>query len=563
MRGAKLSESIVESTRRDHDWEEKREQLHWATWKGGTAAICIDWDPEGGEPVLPADTPEGTPIQGGDTVETVLSVADFVCEPGVRNGERGRWWIKASVLPPEEVQATFGLARKPAADATAGTTPFQRKMLSTHAGGDSETMADLTLVLTYYERPNTLRPEGAIAVVVNGEIVAGGARAWPFPFKDHLNLAICKETPVETKWTGETVLSMARPIQAAFNASWSSIIEHMKQAGNARLFVPQSTIDLIESMTDMPGEYVPYPDGTTKPEWGTPPQMPAWWVDEPRALSEQLDDVMGVHDISRGQAPTNSPDSGYGLSILAEQDTTPVGKLVKASALAWGKIASMGLELFQAEVKGPRTAVVRTPSQPPESTQWTGADMMRQTTAIVPLEAVLPRSKAAQHAMAEKMVEMGLIKTFEQFATIAELPGSSDLINRLSPDVAKARWENHAMAQGRVCVPDSFDEHAVHIDELNTFRKSAKFRMLPEETQAIYAEHAQAHEVMAAEEMGKSQARVAISPALAAAPRADGGVVLPTSELPPGGGVGAGITPLGEPDPNAPAPGEAGPIPQG
>jgi hypothetical protein len=282
-----------------------------------------------------------------------------------------------------------------------------------------------------------------------------------------------------------------------------------------------------------------------------------------------MDDIMGVHDVSRGQAPVNAPDSGYGLSILAEQDTTPVGKLVKGSAIAWGKVASMCLELFQAEVKGPRQAVVRTPSQPPETMGWTGHDLMRQTQATVPLEAVIPRSHAALQAMAEKMVQMGLIKSFEQFATIMELPGTADLVNRLSPDVAKARWENHAMAQGQVCVPDDFDDHAVHLEQLNDFRKSAKYRLLDPEVQQTIAEHAQAHETMAAEEMGKAQARAAISPALAAAPTAHGGVVLPPDALPPGGGTGAGIMPMETPgDGAAPptedgAPVEAGPTPAG
>jgi uncharacterized protein YndB with AHSA1/START domain len=216
---------------------------------------------------------------------------------------------------------------------------------------------------------------------------------------------------------------MARPVQVAFNASWSSIIEHMKLAGNARLIVPQSTIDLIDSLTDIPGEMVPFPDSSEHPEWITPPQMPQWWIEEPEALAAQMDDIMGVHDVSRGQAPVNAPDSGYGLSILAEQDTTPVGKLVKGSAIAWGKVATMCLKLFEVEVVGQRKAVVQTPSQPPETYAWTGKDLARQTTATVPLEAVIPRSAAAMQAMAEKMVQMGLIQSFEQFATVAEGSG--------------------------------------------------------------------------------------------------------------------------------------------
>lgn len=116
IRGAKLAESIVEATRHDHDWEVLREKLHWATWKGGTAALCIDWDPEAGLPVLPAESPEDAPVTGGDTVESVLTVADFVVEPGSKDAERARWWVKAQVLPPGggpgPLQAQEGAGRR-------------------------------------------------------------------------------------------------------------------------------------------------------------------------------------------------------------------------------------------------------------------------------------------------------------------------------------------------------------------------------------------------------------------------------------------------------------------
>ena len=49
--------------------------------------------------------------------------------------------------------------------------------------------------------------------------------------------------------------------------------------------------------------------------------MPAWWQERPVDLREAIDDIMGVHDVSRGEAPSNI-ESGYGLSILVEQDTS-------------------------------------------------------------------------------------------------------------------------------------------------------------------------------------------------------------------------------------------------
>lgn len=531
MEGAKLAESIIEDHRKRHDWESLREKLAWMAWKGGTAGICVDWDPNAGDVIAAA---EGTKYNQGDTVETPLSLAEFVVEPGVRDGERARWWVKCQVLPPENVQAMFEMSKRPEADASNGMSPFQRKLLtSQYAGSTSDQLVDLTLVLTYYERPNHLRPQGAIAVVVGDEVVAGGIRPWPFPFKDRLNLAIIHETPNETKWTGETVCTMARPIQTAFNASWSSIIEHMKMAGNARLILPQSAIDLMDSITDLPGEIVPYPDGTEKPAWLAPTQMPAWWVEEPKALHDQLDDIMGVHDVSRGQAPVNI-DSGYGLSVLAEQDTTPVGKLVKGMAYAFGRVATMALQIMEVQVKDKRQAVVRTPSMPPQTTGWTGADLVGQTQAEVPLESVMPRNHSAMAQLAKELVQMGLIQTFEQFATVSEMPGYRDLINRLDPDVSKARWENHSMAQGGVEIPEQFDDHTVHIKELNDFRKSARYRTLDPETRQIFEDHAKAHETLAAEAAGRMQAMSATDPLMAqAVPDSNGTPALPQPDIRP------------------------------
>jgi hypothetical protein len=529
MEGAKLGESILDDHRKRHQWESLREKLSWMAWKGGTAAIGVDWDPNAGDVIAAS---EGTKINQGDTVETPLSLAEFVVEPGVRDGERARWWVKSQVLPPENVQAMFGLSKLPDADASNGMSPFQRKMLtSQYSGSTSDQLVDLTLVLTYYERPNALRPEGAIAVVVGEEVVAGGVRPWPFPFKEHLNLAIVHETPNETKWSGETVCTMARPIQTALNASWSSIIEHMKNAGNARLILPQSAVDLMDSLTDMPGEIVPYPDGTEKPGWLSPAQMPAWWIEEPKALRDEIDDVMGVHDVSRGQAPTNI-DSGYGLSVLAEQDTTPVGKLVKSTAQAFGRVATMVLQTMEVQVKDQRKAVVRTPSAPPQTTSWTGSDLAGQTMAEVPLESVMPRNHSAMAQLGKELVQMGLIQTFEQFATVSEMPGYKDLINRLDPDVSKARWENHAMAEGNPEIPEKFDDHHIHIHELNNFRKTPRYRALDPDTRQIFEDHAKAHEVLAAEAAGRMQAMSAADPNMAeAVPDSDG--TPPPAPLPP------------------------------
>lgn len=556
VRGAALAESVLVDVHDAHKWEEMREGLAMASWKGGTAAICVDWDPNAGSPITdlsalnfneepveepgehePGEMPgisreEGPePVFEGDTVETLLTIAEMVVEPGVKDAEKARWWIKLQALPPEQVQAQFNLKTKPPADAAAGDTPYSQGSVFENDGIGNQ-KPDLTLVFTYYERPNALCKKGRVIVVVDNKAV-DGPKPWPFPFTDRLNFALAFETPVESRWTGDSVVSMARPMQVLYNLAQSSITEHIKNAGNARMAVPQSAIELLENLSDIPGEMFPYADGMSMPSWLSPPAMPNWWLEQPDRIAMVMDDLLGVHDVSRGVTPSNI-ESGYGLSILTENDNTPVGKMVKSQAICFGKVATMVLELYQDMVTAKRPAIVSAPGQPPESMDWSGQDLEGQTRAIIPIDAILPRSRAAQAQQAEKMLQMGLITSYEEYAAIAELPGSRSMIDRLKPDVAKARRENAQMALDAPCIPADFDDHAAHIAEHNVFRKSVKFERLPAAVQEMIGLHIQAHNVLAAEQMGNAQAGAAISPVLATVPRADGGPSLAAAALPPG-----------------------------
>jgi hypothetical protein len=120
---------------------------------------------------------------------------------------------------------------------------------------------------------------------------------------------------------------------------------------------------------------LPYNDSLpVKPSYLTPPQMPAWWIDMPGRLADQIDDIMGVHDISRGSAPANI-ESGFGLTVLAEKDTTPVTRLSKETSRAFGRLMSMVLAIYEDKTKNSkvtRRSLVRVPGNAPLTVIWNG-----------------------------------------------------------------------------------------------------------------------------------------------------------------------------------------------
>jgi len=397
VRGAYTAQSVLMDCVREKNWEDLREQSAWATWLGGTGVMALDWDSSSGRALGTTET--GRPYGTGDLCATALTVQEVAWEPGTKDAERGTWWIRAQALPPKEVQATYKMKTCPPADASASLTPLGRKA---YASATAETAPNLTLVLTVYIRPNQFKPEGAVATLVADQFV-DGPKPWSFPFKDRLNMVVVRETKVPGQAHGYTTMSTAVPLQCAYNASMSNLVEHMKLTGNARFMYPEGALDGVDELTDLPGEafgYAAIGQGG-KPEWLTPPQMPQWVIEQPAMIANQMDDILGLHDISRGVAPKNI-ESGMGLSILVEQDTTPLGAMTRELARGFERLGTMALRIYEAKVKDTRQARVQVPGQIPEIIQWTGKALSGQTQAVVPIDQVMPNSRAATYAMAKE-----------------------------------------------------------------------------------------------------------------------------------------------------------------
>lgn len=548
IQGARTAAAVLHHTHSEHKWEQLREEQILGAWQGGTGLLAVDWDPQAGTG-LGVNPETGKEFGTGDIVCSALSIAEVATVPGTRDIERARWWIRAVALPPEEVRDRYGLNALPQADVQGAVSPLKFSGENT-----DEVKANLTLVLHYYERPFGKQP-GQVAVMVGDKLI-DGPKPWPFKFKDRLNVVALRDIFVLTRWTGDAILWTAIPQQTGLNLSESSIAEHMKLAANARIAVPAGSIDDLDQFTDEVAEVFEYvPVGGQKPDWMSPPQMPAWWQQEPERLSRDIDDVLGVHDISRGEAPSGV-DSGVALSLLAEQDDTPVGKFARASSEAWGRYASLVLSIYEQKVTGgdQREARIDVPGQPPETRRWSGEAFKGQTTAVVPFDAVSPMSRTAQFSRAKTLWDMKIISDPKQFARLAEMPGADDFTEGLDPDVAKARRENHALSLGEVLIPAPFDHHATHIAEHNRFRKSPRYEELTDDGRLLIDLHVAGHAAIEAEEKAKLVGMIeGGAPALAAGAHADEPDPIDPAAIAPPMPPAGGPAPAGMP----PAPGDA------
>lgn len=518
-RAARLTEAVMTDTAHRQRWEQTlRRPALSAMWEGGTAVVSVDWDAKAGTPL---GVGSNGPMATGDVRCAVSTIAEAFCEPGTTDMESGWWWIRAQALPAQDVQFRYGLDKKPSTDVSASFTPSARNSIT---GQGSDRPVPLVLVLTYYERPNPSEKDGKFCVVVGDDIVEEGP--WPFPFTDHLNCAVMRESFVAHKWMGDTIVYQAISLQNAINANVSSLVEHSKLAGNARLLLPDTMMDLYDDLTDTPGESIPFNLTAGKPEYLSPTAMPGWLVGLADRLDGRLDNLLGVHDISRGNAPANV-ESGVGLSILSENDETPIGFLAKEMGEGFGKVASMCAQLYERNATEGRSARVAHDEGVVAQVRWTGKDLMGQTEIVVPLEAIIPRSREAARARAMEMLKLGAIKTLDEFELIADISPRDRITVQTEPAKAKARRENHHLARGVPILPAAFDPHDLHVHAHNAWRMTESYELLADDERQIIDDHVQAHEMLAAEDAAKKLAQNAVSPALASAAEANEGAPLP------------------------------------
>lgn len=500
LAASRLAEHLLESHRLEQGWESVRRDNLFNVFLGATAAIAVEWDPNCGDQ-LGVDEETGEVIGEGNVVLSPLAITEFTIEPGTKSPRDARWVIIASALPPAQVREKYRMDKEPAADTSLASGPLQRRLWN-ERGFPSN--VELSTVYTYYRRPSHNEPQGRHVVVCGNDVIHDGP--WPFPFK-RLNVQVFRQQQLPKRWTGHTMLTDARPLQVAFNHAVSNLSEHMKLAGNARLAIPDTAGIEEEDLTDTPGEIVRY-DGQAgaPPAYIAPPNLPRWLIDHANRLEAKLDDVMSVHDISRGQAPGDR-NSGLALSVLAEKDETPLGMMAHDQGEGWGELASMVLELWAAKVPERRSARVMTETGIPMVRDWTGRQLRGQTRATVPIDTVLPHSRVALQAWVMAIGEKFPQAMPQNPATLArmmDLPASAMFGEMADADVSQAMNENHLMSVGIIPAlddhdpfPQEYDNHAVHIAEHNRLRKSRAYIYAEANVRRIVDAHIAAHEQLA------------------------------------------------------------------
>lgn len=507
LTAAATGSHVLEARRVDDNWEELRTDALFSTLMSGTSLVVPEWDAEADEVTLEA-----------------FNLAEFSLEPGTRRPRDARWMIVARALPPKQIKAWYDLDFTPKGTHARVSSPLHRR-LSTSRGAHglgSYDHVETATVYKFWQRPDRKGNGGRVVTVVDDQVIE--EIDWPYPF-DELPGHVFRADIIPMQWMGDTPMNSARPVQVAYNAIRSTMLENAKLAGNNRLMIPIGAgLDDFE-WSDEPGQIIPFiPDNGEKPQYLQAPSLPRDFRYETERLDNELDDILYTHATSRGMAPGDR-NSGLALSILAEKDDTPLGTMARDQQQGWSRIGAQVLMLYAEHVSKPRTSRTKGPDNVPVTIEWNGKMLGNQFDVRVPLDTVMPHSRAATQAMLVDL-KQSFPEQFQgldasTFMRLLDLHGVEHLRETMDDDVANAMYENTMMAQGEVMIPEPWHDHTVHMAEHNRERNSVRYRLASDEVKETFRLHMEAHQKMIAEEIAKQQALNAAMPGLGAMPQAD------------------------------------------
>jgi hypothetical protein len=249
--------------------------------------------------------------------------------------------------------------------------------------------------------------------------------------------------------------------------------------------------------------------------------LPSYVLQEIDRLQQDMDDISGQHEISRGQNPSQVT-AATALSFLQEQDESKLYYSIASIEEMVEKIGKHYLKFVIQYWDVPRMVRVTGTDGAFEAAQWKGSELRGNVDIRVESGSALPKSKAAKQAFLMDVFKMGAIEA-PMFLELLDLGGIEKAYEDFLVDKRQAQRENFKMKaiaedpsfvmatkmsdqtgepfdavnMGFAIPANNWDNHQLHIMIHNAFRKTQGFEMLPEAVKTIFEAHVTMHNIAA------------------------------------------------------------------
>lgn len=502
-------------------------------WDHSAGPVGPKTDPMTDQPVINPLTgqPEQAPV--GDVVFSPETPFHVLC-PDLREEELESqpFLVHAQTKSPEWVEMNFkqaldGTPIKPGASADAQDI-LEDSFLNLIGTQALDRQKSVT-VLEVWVKPGAipLFPEGAFFTLV-GDKVVQGFQGWPyshgkFPFAkfDHIPGG---------KFYSTSVIEDIIPLQREFNRTRGQIIEAKNRTAKPQLMSYRGAIDPAK-VTSEPGLVIQVTPGFEYPQAVPLMGIPNYVIQELDRILADMNDISGQHEVTHGQVPAGVT-AATAISFLQERDESKLSPTFDSLEEGIEKTAQMALTYVKDYWDTERLVRITGPDGSFDVQAFKGSDLRNNIDIRIEAGSSLPVSKAAKQAFIMDLMTQGFIDPKEGLE-VMEMGGINKIYEKFQVDQRQAQRENLRMSkvtedllqeynqrnmqmleqsvqedpetgeqiatafdgqEPPLIVPvNTWDNHELHIEYHNRFRKSQAFENLPDYVKTLYEMHVQQH----------------------------------------------------------------------
>lgn len=401
--------------------------------------------------------------------------------------------IHSMAKSPEWVYGNFGVEIPPSAGASAGA--LEQKFLS--AIGIQNTPKEFVPVHELWVKPGGRKfPDGGVLTWA-GDTILSQTDGWPW---EHDEYPFTKFDHIPTgRFYGDSTIPDLIPLQKEYNRTRSQLIEAKNRMAKPQLVAAAGSTD-PNKITSEPGLIVFYTPGFPAPAPLPMQSVPSYAIQEIERCNQDMADISSQHEVSKGSTPPGVT-AATAIAYLQEQDDSKLAPTVASMEEGVERIGHHFLSHVQQFWDDERKIRVVGDDGQIEAFMFSKANIRGNTDLKIEAGSATPRSRAAKQAFITELGKMGWIPP-DRALRYLDMAETGRLYEEMQIDARQAQRENLKMMGGMPQAVNTWDEHAVHIAEHNSFRKRQAFEKASDEIKMLMEMHVQQHQQVLAQAMG-------------------------------------------------------------
>lgn len=326
-------------------------------------------------------------------------------------------------------------------------------------------------VYEFFHRKSESMPEGRYILYVATDVILMDS---PMPYR---MLPIYRIAPSDIMGTpyGYTTMFALLPIQDAVNTLYSTALTNQNAHGVQNILNPMGN-GITPTHLENGMNFINYNPNVGPPTALNLTATPKEIFSFMQMLEKAMETISGINSVARGNPDKNL--SGTALALIQSQALQFISGLQHSYIQLLEDVGTGLIKLLQDFAEVPRVAEIVGISNTSKVKEFKNEDIDSINRVVVDVGNALSTTTAGRIQMADNLIQMGLIKSPEQYFAVMNT-GRLDVMTQSTNDqLILIQTENEVLLNGSsdIIVVDT-DDHALHVREHRAILNDASRRI--------------------------------------------------------------------------------------